>query len=187
MPDASFADPMPVAPVACEMMLFAGDAALEVLRNRRPPRCRRTGCLRPYALSLANMKWIEQAALARFSRKMFLWAYQATMSRESMISFSSDQVVVAVPEAETVATHAEVKILRADGIAADDIVVARLLEVDAEQAVVDLQVLDGCSLLRARRGTNHRCPCESPEPVRCRPRRELLVFSTITGTLSRHR
>ncbi|EXI67858.1 MAG: hypothetical protein AW07_04468 [Candidatus Accumulibacter sp. SK-11] len=52
-----------------------------------------------------------------------------------------DQVAVAVPEAQAVATRAEIEGLGADAVAAQDVVVG-LLEIDAEQAVVDLQVLD---------------------------------------------
>src|SRR6185369_13730373 len=52
-----------------------------------------------------------------------------------------DDVVVAVPEAQTVAAHTKFSVLGADLVAADQVVVG-LLEIEAEQAVVDLDVLD---------------------------------------------
>ena len=56
-----------------------------------------------------------------------------------------DQHVVAVPQAQAVTTHAEFTVLGTDAVVADDAVV-RLLEVDAEQAVVDFQVFDGVAM-----------------------------------------
>jgi hypothetical protein len=63
------------------------------------------------------------------------------MSRVSVIEVVLDQVVVAVPQADAVAAHAELEVLRAHLVVAHDVVVG-LLEVDAEQAVGDVQVLD---------------------------------------------
>jgi hypothetical protein len=52
-----------------------------------------------------------------------------------------DEVVVAVPKAQTIAAHTQFEILRLDAVAAHDAVVD-LLEVDAEQTVVDHVVFD---------------------------------------------
>ncbi len=52
-----------------------------------------------------------------------------------------DQVAVAVPQAQAVAAHAQLARLGTNLVVANH-AVARLLEVDAEQAVVDHQVLD---------------------------------------------